>query len=243
MKSRFTVGLGLHSFSVLLLTGVWALNPAAAQSFNIDIDTTGTNGNLGNGVPSAAFGAAANQPGFWTSFLTTSDAIPLRDLGTNAPTGATVQVTASSTTVSVLSFNNANNSGDFALLFNDGSQIGTTTQGGTRTYSFNGLMNGMYEVYTYTGRPQPVEGQLQVDVIGSNEGALLASGLMTGNTFTEGVSHLIHTVDVMNGSINIRMTDIAGAPAGYVGGFQLTLIPEPASLTLLLSSLALLRRR
>jgi hypothetical protein len=64
-----------------------------------------------------------------------------------------------------------------------------------------------------------------------------------GNTFTLGVTHVIHTLNVLTGGFDIRMTDTAGAPAGYVGGFQLTLVPEPVGMALFLGFAPLLFRR
>src|SRR5687767_4344300 len=136
---------------------------AAAQSFNVDIDQPGANPALGQGVPSSAFGAAAHQPGVWNSYPATSAAAPLVGLS-GLPTPATVQVTATTTTVQTLAFNNPAQTGDFALLLNDGSQIGTTSQGGSRTYTFAGLLPGPYSVVTYTARPGNFEGHLLIDI-------------------------------------------------------------------------------
>jgi hypothetical protein len=229
--------------TVAVLSVLFVATRAGAQSYNVDIDQTGSNPALGQGVPSSAFGAAASQPGAWNSFVATAAAAPLVDLS-GAPTGATVQVTATSTTIQVLGFNNPDQTGDFALLLNDGSQIGTTLQGGTRTYTFSGLSNGPYSVVTYTARPGKFDGHLLVDIPGSNEGQLVASGIPTANTFTPGVSHVVHTLNVTGGGFEINLTDVAGAPAGYVDGFQLTLIPEPTMLGAVLSlTLPLARRR
>jgi hypothetical protein len=238
MSGRFVLPLRCASIAAVVL----ACSIASAQSFNIDIDSPTSPPTLGGGVPSSGFGAAPNQPGVWNSYPATSNPIALLDLSGGA-TGAAVDVTATSTSVTVLAFNNPSNTGDFALLFNDGSQIGTTLQGGTRTYSFSGLLNGPYSVVTYTGRPQGTNGDLFVDIPGSNEGSLQATGIPTGNTFTLGVTHVIHTLNVTTGSFDINLTDIAGDPAGYVGGFQLTLVPEPSVVGAGLIGLLLLGRR
>lgn len=222
---------------------VLTASPLRAQSFNIDIDSPTSGPALGGGVPSPSFGAAPNQQGFWTSYPATSNPVSLVDLNSGLPTAATVQVTASSTTVSVLAFNNPANTGDFALLFNDGSQIGTTIQGGNRTYNFSGLLDGPYAVYTYTGRPQGTDGEIQIDVIGSNEGPTIASGVPIGNTFTLGVTHVVHTLNVVGGSFDLRALDIPGAPAAYIGGFQIVVIPEPGSVALVAGFVSLLARR
>jgi hypothetical protein len=217
-------------------------NDALAQSFNVDIDQTGPNPQLGQGVPSSTFGAAAGQPGAWNSYLNTSAAVPLVDLA-GAATSATVQITATSTSPTTLGFNNPANTGDFALLLNDGSQIGTTVQGGSRTYTFSGLAAGAYSIVTYTARPQGTNGHLLIDIPGSNEGQLTATGVPTGNTFTPGVSHVTHTLSLVGSSFNINLTDIPGDPAGYVDGFQITLVPEPTAGLLSVLALPLLARR
>ena len=225
------------AMSLMLISG-----RAPAQSFNVDIDQQGPSPQLGHGVPSSAFGAAAGQPGVWNSYLSTSTAAsPLVNLA-GAGTGATVQITATSTSPTTLGFNNPANSGDFALLLNDGAQIGTTLQGGSRTYTFSGLVPGAYSIVTYTARPQGTNGHLLIDIPGSNEGQLVATGTPTGNTFTPGVTHVTHTMSLAGSSFNINLTDIAGEPAGYVDGFQITLIPEPTAFVGLLAFPLLGRR-
>jgi hypothetical protein len=216
---------------------------APAQSFNVDIDQQGPSPQLGQGVPSSAFGAAAGQPGVWNSYLSTSTAAsPLVNLA-GAGTSAAVQITATSTSPTTLGFNNPANSGDFALLLNDGAQIGTTVQGGSRTYTFSGLAPGTYSVFTYTARPQGTNGHLLIDIPGSNEGQLTATGTPTGNTFTPGVTHVTHTLSLSGSSFNINLTDVPGDPAGYVDGFQITLIPEPGAVASIMAPLVLLRPR
>lgn len=203
---------------------------AGAQSLNIDIDQPGGSPALGQGVPSSAFGAAAGQAGVWNSF-STSGPTPLVGLS-GAATSATIGITSSSTSFSLLGFNNPANTGDIALLMNDASQIGTVVQGGSRTYEINGLINGQYALYTYTAPPQGalVSGETFVNVLGSVEGNQMASGSMVGNTFQLGVTHLIHNVNVLGGSITINFTDAPDGGSAWVGGFQLVLIPAPGAL-------------
>lgn len=220
-----------------------AVSPAFGQSFNVDIDSPASPPTLGGGVPSSLFPAAAAQPGVWNSVPGTSGPIPLVGLN-GLGTTATIAITASSTGVGTTAFNNPSNTGDFALLFNDGSQIGTTAQGGSRTYQFSGLLNGAYAVYTYGAHPTGNNAELHVDVIGSNEGLLTVSGALIPNTFTLGNSHVVHTLNVATGSLSIRMTDTAGSPAAYVSGFQLVLIPAPGAVSALaLGGILAARRR
>jgi hypothetical protein len=215
---------------------------ASAQFFNVDLDLAGGSPALGGGVPGSSYGAAANQPGVWNSYPTTTGPVPLVDLSGNA-TGVSLGIPASSTTVTTLGFNNPNNSGDFALLINDGQQVGTVVQGGSRTYEFSGIANGAYSVWTYATPPQPGNlGNNNIDVIGSNEGILSTNGAHLPNTFTPGITHVVHTLNVTNNTITIRMTDIPGSPAAYASAFQITAIPEPAGVGSLCLAAFLLAR-
>jgi hypothetical protein len=230
------------ALAVIIGTCLGLVTPAAAQSFNVDIDLQGSNPALGSGAPSSAFGGAAGEPGVWNAFQT-SGPTPLVEIG-GVPTAATVAIASTSTTPMVLGFNNPSQTGDFALLFNDGSQIGTTTQGGTRTYRFTGLVPAPYIITTYTARPGNFEGHLLVDVPGSIEGQLVASGTPMSNTFTEGVTHVVHHLLLAPGAtIDINLTDVAGAPAGYVSGFQVIVFPEPAAMGGLVSAAVLMLSR
>ena len=53
---------------------------------------------------------------------------------------------------------------------------------------------------------------------------------MPGNAFQLGRTHVIHTLNVVGGSLTVNVTDIAGAPSAYVSGFQLIVVPEPSAL-------------
>jgi hypothetical protein len=213
----------------------------AGQSFNIDLDVPGSPPSIGGGVPSNAFGAASGQTGVWNSVPTTAGPVALVNIS-GAATGVSYSVPVSSTTISTLGFNNGANTGDFALLFNDGQQVGTVVQGGTRTYRFTGLADGLYSIYTYASPPQGIAGDIAITIAGSNEGTLMTAGAMTPNTFTLGVTHVIHTINLAGGILNIDMVDTPGSPSAYVSGFQITLVPGPGSL-LVLAALPLMHRR
>jgi hypothetical protein len=240
MSVTFRSRLAARAAAVATLVMLSVATSAPAQSFNVDIDLQGSNPALGSGVPSSTFGGAAGQPGVWNAFQT-SGPTPLVEIG-GVPTAATVAITSTSTTPTILGFNNPDQTGDFGLLLNDGAQIGTTAQGGTRTYRFSGLIPGPYFITTYTARPGKFEGHLLIDVPGSAQGQLTASGVPTANTFTEGVTHVTHFLQLSGSTIDINLTDVPGAPAGYVDGFQVILLPEPASLAALIAPALLLRR-
>jgi len=66
----------------------------------------------------------------------------------------------------------------------------------------------------------------------------------TANTFTEGVTHVTHFLQLSGSTIDINLTDVPGAPAGYVDGFQVIFFPEPTAATAaLLASIPVLARR
>jgi hypothetical protein len=216
---------------------------AGGQSLNVDLDAPTAGPALGGGVPDSTFGAASGQIGVWNSYAATVGPVGLVGLAGEF-TSATLSIPASSTTVSTLAFNNAANSGSFARLVNDAQQIGTTTQGGTRSFTFAGLIDGPYDVYTYGTPPQGIAGQLFVDITGSPQGQLLTSGIHAANTFALGTTHVVHSVNVTGGTFTISVSDVAGSPSAYVNGFQLVLVPEPASAALITAGgCGLLRRR
>lgn len=218
--------------------------PGLAQRFNIDLDQAGTFPSHGNGSPSASFGAAAGQAGVWN----TVDAqdfgpTPLLDTSGSA-TGVTIAITATSMLPTSLSFWNTSNTGDFALLLNDATQIGTASQGGSRTYTFSGLTPGPYQIYTYAVAPQGTVGTNPVFVPGSTStNPQDVTGPMPGNAFALGITHSLHDVMVTTGTLSVMFSVPPNLPSGaFVNGFQL--VPEPGTVSLLaLGGLALLRKR
>jgi hypothetical protein len=207
---------------------------ASAQRLNIDIDFPGAGPALGGGVPSAAFGAASGQAGVWNSFAGTANGVPsggLFDLS-GAITGATITMT-SAQGGSLIGFNNATNSGDYALLMNDGNQVGTVVQGGMRVYTLNGLSNGMYTLYTYAAPPQGIAGLTTVSVSGATSpNPQQAIGPASNNLFAQGATHTIHDVLVTNGTMTITVTaPVNQGVSAYINGFQL--VPTPGAMAVL----------
>lgn len=225
--------------------------PALGQFFNIDIDCEdGSPPFLGSGVPSSSFGAASGQTGVW-NLLNGLSTAPIPLVGLNgAATGATVTV-SSTVFLSCLSYNNPTNTGDYALLLNDASQAGTIVQGGSLTYTFNGIANGSYEVYTYASAPQGDLGQLtasSVFVPGSTSAnPQFVSGPETGNAFALGITHSIHDILVTNNTLIVDVSELpVGTYPAYVAGFQIQSVPEPGTATMLglgIAIAAFLRRR
>src|SRR5215213_752877 len=113
-----------HRFLVYCMWLCIAFSRAYGQGFNVDTDLP-TDPELGGGAPSSAFGAAANQPGFWNAILT----------GHPGPYGLrNLDGSLSAVTVSTVgwagggAWNNSANTGDFALLLNDSEEIGVGFQ-------------------------------------------------------------------------------------------------------------------
>src|SRR5690606_33648063 len=106
----------------------------------VDVGTATTTA-PGFGAPASTFGGAANQAGFWNNYVGTGTGpLVLMDLS-GAATGVTL--TRSTGTGGNFAFNNANSSGDFQLLLDDGHDIGSPTNPAV-TYTFNNLAAGTY---------------------------------------------------------------------------------------------------
>jgi len=213
---------------------------AQAQFFNIDV------GLATQPSPSSAFGAASGQTGHWNFFAgNTPVGVPvaLTDI-TGAATGVTLSRIANAGSPGALWFNNTTNSGDFAALMNDGSQVGTIVQGGWHEYTFSGLANGTYQLWTYAARPQGGTSYAEVDVFGSTSPVQILNGGNNNNTFTFGGTHAIHRVIVTDGTFTLRVT--AGQNIGlstYVNGFQLVPTPGAAAMLACVALVGARRRR
>ncbi|TVQ63746.1 MAG: hypothetical protein EA379_03250 [Phycisphaerales bacterium] len=213
---------------------------AQAQFFNIDV------GLATQPSPSSAFGAASGQTGHWNFFAgNTPVGVPvaLTDI-TGAATGVTLSRITNAGSPSALWFNNTTNSGDFAALMNDGSQVGTIVQGGWHEYTFSGLANGTYQLWTYAARPQGGTSYAEVDVFGSTSPVQILNGGNNNNTFTFGGTHAIHRVIVTDGTFTLRVT--AGQNIGlstYVNGFQLVPTPGAAAMLACVALVGARRRR
>ncbi len=225
--------------------------PARAQAFNIDVDHSGPP-SLGFGLPSASFAAAANQPGAWVGVdvVSVNYAIPLRDI-TGALTGATVTRRINYVAISGGGYANFSNTGDYALLLNDFTDVAQSIPGGTLVHEFRNLLPGQYRVYTYAATPWGSVMPTPVVVPGSlTTNPQIVTGPMPGNALIEGITHTIHDVIVTNGSLDVSITQppSGGNDGMVVNGFQLTYVPvpEPTSalvLTLGGVSMFLLKKR
>lgn len=241
---KMTFGTRTAALRAAMVSAVLAFTTAAAaQSFNIDVDLPNSSPSLGSGPPSSGYGAASGQTGHWNAFPGTLIGSPFQlvDLSGGTLTAVTITRTTNTGSGSVLGFNNATFTGDYALLMKDAAQVGTTLQGGLNEYTFDNLADGRYEVWTYGAPPAGQAGFTPVEVIGSSDPIQILTGNAANNTFVFGETHAVHDVLVAGGSLVVRI-DVpfdSGAPA-YINGFQLIAVPAPGVLAVLL--LPMMRR-
>jgi len=191
---------------------------AGAQSMNLDV---GTNQSvLMHGAPSPLYGAGATQPGAWNQLcaggfsgpgcispIGWTTPAPLTDLAGNGTT-ATVSET---TGLAWNDFPNAVLTGDDRSLLIDGGQVISSV-----TWSFAGLANGDYDVYSYAF--DAADGSTLIEVtIGGN--SAMSGGAWPG-THVEGITYTLHQVTVTDGTIDILLGDL-GLGSGTICGFQL----------------------
>jgi hypothetical protein len=228
---------------VLAALVLLAVRPAAAEFINVDIDCEGGGQpQLGEGAPAPSF-AAAGFAGTWNLMNGQNPGpLALLDLAGNA-TGVTLTSTTADI-FSCLAYNNPSNTGDYALLLNDASQAGDIQNGGTRTWTFNNLANGFYQVITYGAAPQGFTSTSPITVPGATtSNPQVVTGPMAGNALALGITHVIHDISVTSNTLTIiESIGPNGNDGGtYIQGFQL--VPEPISAGLLAGGALLLRRR
>ena len=208
------------------------------NSFNIDLDCEFCPPEGGGGRPSSSFFAAAgpNQAGFW-NMIPASGMIDtaLRDLSGNL----TSVIMSGPSGGGGGGFNFDGNTGDFALLENDGRQVEHDV------WTFSGLATGLYEIFTYSAWPNDFITRTAITVPGAEIETLIVTGPMPGdNRLIEGLTHSIHRIRHISGDLVIQI-DRGPEHRAFVNGFQIAaVVPEPATLLGISTGLlALLMRR
>jgi hypothetical protein len=181
---------------------------ARAQSFNLDV---GDNLVLWP-VPSSAYGAAAAQPGVWND-IHHPYSFTLTDIN-----GALTAVTCASTISSSFNWPFGTLTGDDSAFMNDIQAISSTS--GTAVWTFSGLSNGNYTVYTYAWAPDSANGRTSVDVPGSTDAQQIVGGSWSGSPHVLGITYALHHVAVTNGTLTVNCAGASGT-SGSVNGFQL----------------------
>ncbi len=181
---------------------------AAAQSFNLDV---GDNLILFP-VPANSYGGAAAQTGVWNAVVHPYS-VTLADLNGN-PTS----VTTSSTTSASFNYFPCPLTGDDYNLMADIQDLPTI--GGPYTWTFSGLQNGDYAVYTYAWAPEDNTTQTRVTVPLSIDPAQDIGGIWGGSPHQLGVTYALHHVTVTSGTFTVDVEGLAGHD-GSINGFQL----------------------
>jgi hypothetical protein len=181
---------------------------AAAQSFNIDV---GDNTIL-YPVPPDGYVAAAGQPGRWNASI-----FPYSTSLVNLD-GTPSAVTTTSTSSSSYNYFPSTLTGDDRAFMVDIQNLPAI--GGPWSWTFSGLANGQYVVYTYAWAPENNGAQTRVTIPGAVEGAQDVGGSWSGGTFVLGTTHARHTVQVTGGTLFVQVEGLNGS-AGSVNGFQL----------------------
>jgi len=209
---------------LLLIIGV---QPAAAAPLNIDYGTA-------FGTPSSAYGAAANQPGFWNNPLpgTTTPQL-LRDL-----TGALTVVTIAMGNPQLeFSLNHPLTVGDDEALMDDAVDL----FGRATAFTIAHLPAGTYDIFTYAWAPDDPTFRTGVNV--NMTVGRLVGGPWPGSHVL-GVTYALHRVTLAPGQ-NVVVVAQTVVGAGSINGFQIAQVPEPSTLVLSglgMGLLALVRR-
>lgn len=218
---------------------VLAAAPAAlGQAMNIELEIeSGLSGFPLDGPPSSSFGAAAGQAGAWNSVnqFQAYNGASLVDLSGTA-TGVTISMTGDYSFGGA--FYDPTNTGDYAKLMDDHFDIGA----GVLTFTFRGLANGNYTLYSYTaGAGGTTSTVVDVTVaIGSNPQTV--TGLASDNIFALGVTHCVTNALVTNGTLTVNLSRAPGEFAS-ITGFQLVPAPGTGLMVGLLGVVCARRRR
>jgi hypothetical protein len=203
-------------FLALVLLALPAV-PAAAQSFNIDV---GDNTIL-YPVPPDSYAAGAGQVGRWNASIWPYSTNLVNLDG--SPSSAT---TASNQSSSYNHFPSPLTGDDRAFMVD--IQNLPYIGGPTWTWTFSGLQDGSYLLYTYAWAPENNGYTTLVTVPGSIDPPASVGGLWSGSPHVLGVTYCVHRVEVTGGTFGIQ---VAGENDhnGSVNGFQLVRVGGPLS--------------
>jgi hypothetical protein len=172
-----------------------------SQAFNIDC-------NPDLGVPTQAYGAAAQQPGEWNSVSSFSSPASLVDTS-GAATGVTLEWPGFHF---AYSSNHVQTSGNDEALMDD-------LLDGPDTYKLVGLAPGTYDVFTYAWAPDDPQARTGVSVPGGTGGAQSIGGSWTGG-HVQGVTFAKHSVTV-GGSGELTIVITVASKFASLNGIQI----------------------
>jgi hypothetical protein len=179
---------------------------ARAQNFNLDV---GDNLIL-SPAPSNAYGAAAGQTGFWNEV---KHPYSLTLMGLD---GSPTSVTAASPDSSSFNFPAFATNDDQDLMF-DCQNISQFSP--PAVWTFSGLTDGAYRVYTYAWDPENTGALTEVDVAGSPDPSQIVGGIWSGSPHVHLVTYALHHVTVSGGTFTVTVS--GSGDSGSVNGFQI----------------------
>jgi hypothetical protein len=198
----------LGSLSALALLPLLS-TAVSAQSFNIDV---GDNLIIFP-VPPSTYVAGANQAGIWNDChhpYTTS----LVDLAG----AATTVTTSSDITTSYNDFPSPLTGVDRDFMCDIQTFGGSLPQ--TVHWTFSGLQDGPYNVYTYAWDSSPSSYLTTVTVDNSADAPQAVGGPWSGGAHVQGTTYALHHVIVIGGTLTLHADNQPGH-AGAINGFQL----------------------
>ena len=182
---------------------------ARAQGFNVD---AGKNLILFP-EPSPAYGGAAGQPGTWNKANPPTYAVALQNLD-GSPSGAT----CASDVASDYAWPFSTLPQDDLNLMEDCQNVPILT---TAHWTFSGLADGSYRVYTYAWSPGNGSGQTAISVVGSSDPTQIVGGSWSGSPHVQGITYALHHVTVAGGTLVVEAAGSASMVQGSVNGFQI----------------------
>ncbi len=184
---------------------------APAQDFNLDV---GPNLILWP-VPSAGYGAGAGQTGIWNAVPPSLTPLALVDL-----TGAATNVTVVTDQTSSYTYPFGGLTGDDDAFTSDGQALDAVLQT-PALWTFSGLADGDYDVYTYAWDNAGNGSQTDVSLPGVPASTQTVGGAWSGSPHVLGTTYALHQVAVVGGSLVIEAKSTLNGSSGQVIGFQL----------------------
>lgn len=200
----------MRAFGLVLLCA-----PALAQSFNIDVGENSAS----CPVPADAYGAAALQPGRWTSCSSPFSTTLLNLDGTLS------SVTASSNNPDSYTYLPSGLTGDDYNLMVDLQNLQPSPI--AHIWTFSGLANGDYRLFTYAYAPEYLGFMTFVSVPGSINTLQEVGGYWSGGPHVLGVTYARHQITVSGGTLDVFVQAASGW--GSINGFQLVHSASPVA--------------
>jgi len=132
--------------------------------------------------------------------------------------GSPSTVTTSSTTSSSYNHFPSMLTGDERAFMVDVQNLPSI--GGPWSWTFSGLSDGAYQLYTYAWAPENNGVTTTVTVPGSTDGPQAVGGLWSGGAHVLGTTYARHAVSVVGGTLFVEVVGQSGS-SGSVNGFQL----------------------